>query len=129
MRYFSARFDRFLLIAIMVLALHSCGDPKLKYSVTVEPNPHEIAPLTANIHVNTELPATATAIVIGTSPVENSVETPSTNLTIPVLGLYPARTNKVQLTLDYGDSQVVDTVEIQSPYVPEYFPRIEIDKL
>ena len=128
MHQFQSRVSHIVLLIICII-LSSCGDDKLEYTVDVITNPHGIAPLTAYLNVKTSLPATATAKVLGPSPIENRLEIESDSLKVPVLGLYPNSINKVELRLDYQKGTVIDTVEIITNEVPDVFPRIEINKL
>jgi len=61
--------------------------------------------------------------------VEQSFETYAKNLDIPVVGLYPNRTNEVVVTLKFEGGEVTDTVMITTDKLPDYIPRIEINKL
>ena len=128
MRKFCSILSRLATVLLAIFLFANCTDARLEYSMEVEANPNKIAPLTAYIHVKTQLPAGAKVKVLGAAPIENTIEEKSDSLRIPVLGLYPNMLNKVEVTLLYDEGTVVDTVEIETGPVPEVFPRIEINK-
>ena len=114
---------------LLLMTFISCGKKALEYTIEVEPNPHGIAPLTAYLHVRAEEPVQASIKVLGRIPIEKKFDVFSDSLQLPVLGLYPARSNKIEVTLMHEQGTVVDTVEVSTTPVPEIFPRISIDAL
>lgn len=122
-------FFRHFGLLILFLSFLGCGKQGLDYSIEVEPNPHGIAPLTAYLHIKAEVPVQASVKVLGRIPVEKDFETISDSLLIPVLGLYPARRNRVEVHLKSEKGSIIDTVEVSTSPVPEIFPRIDIEKL
>ena len=58
-----------------------------------------------------------------------SIENFKTATTVSVLGLYPNKLNKVEVTLDFDGGQQVDIIEIQTQELPDYFPSVKVDKL
>ena len=52
-----------------------------------------------------------------------------TDLEVSVLGLYPDKLNRVEVTLDYEGGQKVDVIEIQTEEIPAFFPSIRVNKL
>ncbi len=105
-----------------------CGST-LDYTIETTLNPYKISPLTAKLSIEIEKPCTATIEVLGESPIKQSFEANSTNLEIPVVGLYPNEVNNVVVTLKYDGGQIIDTIKIKTGNTPTYFPRIAIDKL
>jgi arylsulfate sulfotransferase len=122
-------FIYLLLITPILLIFNSCSDSGLKYRVETKVNPYRISPLTAIININADKPCRASIKVLGESPVEQSFEEFENKLRVPVVGLYPGRTNKVLLTLDFDAGQVIDTIKIITDTLPNYFPGIQINKI
>ncbi len=115
-------------MVVVPLLFSSCG-PDLNYSIETTLNPYKIAPLTALLNIEAEKPCDVTIKVLGRSPVEQTFRLNSTNLEIPVLGLYPNKQNNVLVTLDFEGGQLTDTIKIKTEKTPTYFPRISINKL
>ena len=118
-----------LLTAFLVLILISCKDDKSQYRIAVEHNPYTIAPLTAELLIETKLPSRISVKVVGDYPIEDSFDSVSNSHSIPVLGLYPDKVNKVAVSMHYEDGSRVDTVAIRTAPLPDVFPEIEINKL
>ena len=118
----------FLLLVFVNLVFTSCKDDRLEYSITFESNPYVIAPLTAELNIETKLASGISVEIIGDSPIKRSFDSISNSHVVPVLGLYPDRMNKVAVTMHYPDGDVVDTVDIQTGPLPDVFPEIEINK-
>ncbi|MGB5170721.1 aryl-sulfate sulfotransferase [Eudoraea sp.] len=118
----------FFIWVLTVLLFSSCGTD-LKYSMETTLNPNKIAPLTALVKIETDKPCNATIKVLGKTPVEQSFSLNSTNLEIPIVGLYANTLNKVVVILDYEGGQTIDTLEIKTENIPSYFPDITINKL
>ncbi len=118
-----------LAIVLLLLSLISCNNSSNEYSFTTRLNPYGISPLTALITVNSDDEFTASIKVLGDIPSEQSFDTYSKSFDIPVVGLYPNKINDVVVTLKFKDSEVIDTIQITTAKLPEYFPRIEINKL
>lgn len=116
------------LMVVLPLLFSSCG-PDLNYSIETRLNPYKISPLTAILNIEAEKPCDVTIKVLGRSPVEQTFELNSTNLEIPVLGLYPNRENNVLVTLDFEGGHLTDTIKIKTGNTPAHFPRIAINKL
>ena len=81
------------------------------------------------LHIKTDKPSSVSVKVLGDIPVEQSIEDFETNISIPVLGLYPNSLNKVEVTLDFEGGQQIDIIEIQTQEIPDFFPEIKVDKL
>jgi arylsulfate sulfotransferase len=120
-------FVHITLISFLIINI-SC-QPNLEYSLKTTLNPSGIAPLSALLEINLEEPCRATIKVLGDSPIEQSFETLSNSLQVPVVGLYPNMKNKVLLTLSNERSTVTDTIYITTGPLPDYFPGIEINKI
>lgn len=126
---FLSRLSYCALFLICVSIFFSCNQSKLDYTISTKLNPHKIAPLTAELQIIANEPIKATFKVLGETPIEQSFDMLDDSLTIPIVGLYPGKTNKVLVTLDYDSATVTDTVEIKTKPLPVAFPRIEINKL
>lgn len=118
----------FCLIFILLICV-SCKNTDLEYHIETQVNPFKISPLTAMLQIKTGKPCRASFKVLGESPIEQSFDTFSNSLEIPVVGLYPDITNKVVVTLNFEAGQIIDTVKIKTEKLPKQFPTIEIDKL
>lgn len=124
----SIYINLFCLIFILFV-FNSCNNSDIEYSIETKVNPYKISPLTALLQINTESLCRASVKVLGETPIEQSFDTYSKNLNIPVVGLYPNTVNKVVVTLIFENEKVIDTIKIQTNKVPQQFPRIEINKL
>ncbi|MEM7085733.1 MAG: aryl-sulfate sulfotransferase [Bacteroidota bacterium] len=123
------RFCFSIALIFLLFTVSSCVDSVPEYTMEARLNPHGISPLTALIEVQSEAQCSASIKVLGDIPMEQSFENLGKNLEIPVVGLYPDSTNEVVVTLKFESQEVVDTVRITTEKLPEYFPRIEINKL
>ena len=117
-----------LYLVCLSFFLTSCNS-KLDYTIETTLNPNQIAPLTAMLNITSEVPVQASIKVLGDIPVEQSFEESNTSLNIPVLGLYPNKLNKVEVTLNYDGGKQVEMIEIQTSEVPSFFPEIGINKI
>jgi arylsulfate sulfotransferase len=84
-----------LIVGSFLIGLSGCGSPAFEYSIEAKLDPHGISPLTALIQVQSKKECRASIKVLGEIPVEQSFETNAFNLEIPVVGLYPNKTNNV----------------------------------
>jgi len=109
--------------------LIGCNNSGLDYTIETDLNPNKISPLTAMLHIKTDKPSSVSVKVLGDIPVEQSIEDFETNISIPVLGLYPNSLNKVEVTLDFEGGQQIDIIKIQTQEIPDFFPEIKVDKL
>ncbi len=133
MTKFNSMFERKndligLVCAGATLLLTSCSSG-FDYSIDPILNPHDIAPLSAQLQIEAELPVKASIKVLGTIPVEQHFEEESQTLEVPVIGLYPDQLNKVAVTLTYKGGEVRDTVEIRTEKLPSKFPHIVVNTL
>lgn len=119
----------FLYLIVLPLILMSCKKGNIDYSIESNLNPNKISPLTAMLKITSEKPCKATIKVLGEQPVEQSFESTGTDLEIPVIGLYPNTLNDVEVTLDYEGGQIKEVVQIQTGFVPDYFPSITVNTL
>ena len=105
-----------------------CAEDGMEYRIESKLNPYEIAPLSAELYIKTEVPSRATVEVLGLHPVKQSFYTQADSLVVPVIGLYPDRENKVAVTLEYEGGSLTDTVLIKTSPLPSMFPDITINK-
>ncbi|MDX1471436.1 MAG: aryl-sulfate sulfotransferase [Flavobacteriaceae bacterium] len=117
----------FLILLLFILS--SCSDSDFKYSVRPVLNPNGNAPLTAILNVSANQPYSATVKVLGETEIEQSYGEVSDNFSVPVLGLYPNRTNLVVLNLQHENGQTTDTIRIPTAPLPNHFPIIEVNKV
>ena len=118
-----------VIVVFLGILFGSCNESSLEYSIEIQLNPNSIAPLSALLKIKTDKPCRASIRVLGETEVAQSFEQQSDNLEIPVVGLYPGRINKVILTLEYDKANITDTISITTEPLPEYFPKIEINKI
>ena len=116
-------------LILLSLFFVGCNNSNLKYSIETTLNPNKISPLTATLNIKTDKPCSVHVKVFGEIPVEQSTEDHKTDTTISVLGLYPNKLNKVEVTLDFDGGQQVDVIEIQTKEIPEFFPSVRVNKL
>jgi len=129
LKFYTLRVQYTLAILLFVLSFIGCNTSEPEYTVNAKLNPYGISPLTAQIEVNSEEEFRASIQVLGDIPVEQSFDTNSKTFDIPVVGLYPNKVNDVVVKLRFKDSEAIDTVQIITEKLPDYFPRIEINKL
>ena len=103
--------------------------PIASYEISAKTNPYEISPLSAQIVINSLEPGNVIVKVLGEQPLVHPAQEFTNSRNVEVLGLYPGRKNKVELSLNFTDYTVVDTVEIITEHLPDYFPDIQIDKI
>jgi len=123
------RICNVLILFITTILGVGCSSGKLDYKLSTKLNPSGINPLAAIITVEADKPCRASFRVLGETEVEQSFEAESKVLEIPIIGLYPNRTNKVIVSLRYSGETVADTIEIQTGPLPNGFPDIEISKI
>ena len=99
-----------LLFLITILFLStSCSNPDFEYTIETKLNPYRISPLTAILQIKAEKPCRASIKVLGETPIEQSFEIYADNLSIPVVGLYPNKTNNVVVNLKFEGGEIVDS--------------------
>lgn len=101
----------------------------LEASITVHVNPNKLAPLTALFEIETDRPCQGTITVQGKTPIVNKVNIDVDNFEVPVVGLYPGRTNKLEVVLTYEGGESKEIVEIETDSLFDIMPRIEINTL
>ncbi|MDH5475796.1 MAG: aryl-sulfate sulfotransferase [Cyclobacteriaceae bacterium] len=116
-------------LLLLPLLLNSCNSDGVDFTIKTTLNPHKISPLTALLEIKTDRPCKATIKVLGNDPIEQAYEKLGTELTVPVVGLYPNTLNEVEVTLAYEGGQVIEIVKIQTGLIPNYFPIIKINKV
>lgn len=126
---FKRKFLNITSYAYLALVILSCSSSEIEYTVDTEINPSKINPLSAVLRIAANKECQAQIKVLGASPFEQSFETKSTKLTVPVLGLYPNKKNKVELTLKHAGGIKKDTLLIQTGPLPANFATIEINKV
>lgn len=98
----------------------------LSGSLLVTPDPSGVGPLAAQLDFTAMAAVSVTLTVLGAEPLEHRVGATTTH-SIPILGLYPATLNRVEVRLDEGVTRfAIDTVEIQTGPLPEFFPTIDV---
>ncbi len=126
---FRSIFISFLCLIFTLFILTSCSDSDFEYTIEAKLNPNRISPLTALLQITAEKPCRVSIKVLGETPIEQSFEKFADNLSIPVVGLYPNKTNNVVVNLKFDGGEIVDTVKIKTNRLPNGFPNIKINKL
>lgn len=116
-------------IVFYSLVLGGCRFSDFEYTIETQLNPNKITPLSAILRIQTAVPSTIAVKVLGDIPVEQTFTSPDTLFEVPVLGLYPDQSNKVQVTFTYEGGQEVVITQIQTPKIPAYFPGIRVNEL
>ncbi len=131
------RYIQFICFALLTAGLAACGartDPAetevpladlVTEEIRVELNPHDVAPLTAEVSFTTRVPTRVTLTVAGEEPVTQSFAE-ATEHRIPVLGLYPDTENEVTLRLESAEGYAETTERIQTEALPARLPAVTI---
>jgi arylsulfate sulfotransferase len=132
----------FALALVCLILLAGCdGNPvdveerRLDFltTLTIVPNPFGYAPLTAEVRLTTSRPVQVEVLVAGrdgpAGDVRHRFDTVSQQATLPVLGLYPSRTNTVTLRFfDAGGALLGDTTRsITTPSLLMDLPTVTIN--
>ena len=122
---------KYFLCFVTVLVIGSSCTNKTEsiYTIETRVNPYKIAPLTALLQIQSKKPCSATVKILGETPIERSFNKSSTNLNIPVVGLYPNTMNRVVVKLQFENEEIIDTLKIETTTLPVNFPSIEINKI
>lgn len=102
-------------------------DSLLAEPIQLVRNPVRIAPLTALATIRTRAATSVTLRLLEDDDLVHEVATPSTEHEVPVLGLFPARENHIEVRIattkgEYG----LDTLSVITEPLPEFLPRIDI---
>jgi len=90
-------------------------------------NPSGVAPLTAELKLETKLASNVEITVLGSIPVNKKFNTASTLQELNILGLYPGITNRVAVRVETEQNFALDTLEITTDSLPSVLPSIEIN--
>ncbi len=130
-----------LLLTAASLFVAACGDdgpmtPEdrqipiedlLDGAVVITRDPNGVTPLTAEATFSTEVPVSVRVEVLGPEPLLHEFPETAMEHTIAILGLYPGVENRVELRLtDAEMSYGVDTLEISTDPLPDFYPSVEI---
>ncbi len=118
-----------LLGFMTLLVIMGCDNERLDYNTNVVVNPHGLAPLTAEIYIETSSAISTTATVLGRFPIVCESRLESKNNIVEVVGLYPGEINNIALKINHPRGTFHDTISIYIDSLPYYFPKIEIEKL
>ena len=123
-------------MALIIFILSSCeSGPRplediLRTSVNTKINPFEKVPLSSVLTFVTEEACKVTVEVQGDIPIERTFDKYEKNHEIPIIGLYPDRTNIVHITLTTQSNTIyTGQVELKTDPLPATFPNIEITKI
>ncbi len=129
-------------LAVSLVVLAGCdssqpapgGVPEgLITGLSVALNPSGAAPLSAEITLGTSEAVSVAVEVAGRggagTEIGRALDGTSRSHRVPVLGLYPASTNRVVLTLTDASGRLLGTreVEVTTPALPSDFPVVRID--
>ncbi|MDP5169027.1 MAG: aryl-sulfate sulfotransferase [Bacteroidia bacterium] len=129
---------RLLLLPLAIILLSSCdkqtpapGDLVVR-NVLVEKNPHKFVPLSAVIHLETNISTEVSVRVTGKrgslSDVEQEFPGLSKDHEVPILGLYPGYLNEVTLTFTDSTGMVAgeEVLQIQTDALPSDYPSVTV---
>lgn len=91
-------------------------------------NPSGRTPLAAHLAIDARVPVSVDLEVLGERPLTRSFDDVVTAHSLPLLGLYADRENRVVIRLTDPEERryAVDTLAITTPPLPDTFPNIEI---
>ncbi|WP_268123495.1 aryl-sulfate sulfotransferase [Roseivirga pacifica] len=93
----------------------------------IQHNPSGLAPLTAYLNFETSKEANVSIKINGENPLTKFFRNEATEHQVPIIGLYPGIVNEVDVFIsDDNGNTISETVEIETPELPIYFPDIEI---
>jgi len=72
---FFYQFKNYILVILITSCLLSCDQPRLEHTISAKLNPYDIAPLTAELTINTNIDAQISKVsykILGESPIEQS---------------------------------------------------------
>ncbi len=99
-----------------------------KEGVSVELNPFNIAPLSAQVVFESDRPVTVEIEVTGSVPVSYKLDQFNETHAVPIIGLYANSINQVTLKLvDEYENFGIKVFEIETTRLPVFFPDIEIN--
>ena len=99
----------------------------LASDITVNPNPYDIAPLTAEVTFQTKVPTQVAIEVLGEEPVTHTFKGRTTDHRLPILGLYPGAENRVIIRMTTAQGKVdEDTFTVKTKPLPKFFPDISV---
>ena len=128
------KFPAVLLVASAFLSIACEEDARVQValdalvvgSINADLNGSGITPLSAELTFSTVVPTSVEWEVLGPLPAVGSVD-PSSEHSVPVVGLYPGTENRVLVRLTDAERRfAVDTVVVATDPLPEYFPDIDI---
>ena len=120
----------FVIISILAVVTIGCAGPPVVSDVTLVPNPNKNAPLAGILTFKSDRPVVPTLYV--TDGQNEWTVTPDTEAKtaheVLVLGLRPDRKHRVITTIqdESNNMTTLDTLEIETPPLPDDFPPIEI---
>ena len=96
-------------------------------AIVVTRDSNGVTPLAAQATFRTNVAVSVAIQILGAQPVFHEFQEVTTEHTIPILGLYPGKENRVEFRLtDRELSYAVDTLEISTDPLPEFFPSVEV---
>ena len=129
------------LLAVSAIGLGACGsddlvapseqlvpiESVLDGAIVITVNPNGITPLAAKAEFRTKVPVNVSIEVLGAEPMIHKFPGVAFEHDVAILGLYPDTRNRIEIRLtDVGKFEAVDTVEISTDTLPEFFPSVEI---
>ncbi|MDT0555513.1 aryl-sulfate sulfotransferase [Patiriisocius hiemis] len=120
---------KYLFVIVFLGVFGGCNKSSFSYDIVPLLNPNGNTPLTAELSITSNKNCSASIRVLGTSIYEEKFDSLGKKLKIPVLGLYPNTTNKVEVTLSHKDGETIDTIAIKTEALPNYLPSITINKI
>ncbi|MGI9544206.1 MAG: aryl-sulfate sulfotransferase, partial [Cyclobacteriaceae bacterium] len=134
--------SRCLLIAVLsiILIFGGCNDDtgsgvdlKIVTDLQVIKNPNGVAPLTALLKITTNTEASLSLRIVGKNGTDSDIRHDfpdfGTTFEIPVLGLYPAHDNQVEISFLDGTGAKISSelVSIQTEVLNANMPQVEVN--
>lgn len=110
------------------LSFFSCS-PEMEFDVVHVLNPNKISPLTALIVVDSEENGEISTTINGEIPITNTFKKDTKKLEIELIGLYPNRENKIDITFTSDLKNTTKSIVIKTNEVPIGLPSIAINTL
>jgi hypothetical protein len=119
-----------LALAVFALALAGCAGPPVAESVSLVPGPNPNVPLVGVLTFTSDRPVVSTLLIEDGERQQTVTPDPEakTEHEIPVLGLRPARTHTVTVTLrdSKGRESTLAPLSIETPALPDDTPPIAV---
>ncbi len=115
-------------LALLTFCLCFSCNKNIEFEVEHLSNAESISPLTTTLRVHSNSNGTITTTINGDIPIQNTHKKVNKTLNIPLIGLYPNTSNKVNIEFENNGLKSTKTITIKTEPLPAGFPDIEINK-